>query len=617
LDKIDDLIDSVKKEDVAIGLEEVLNSGLSLSPNNSQHLFHILSSGKDLLASDSKKAGRLNYVMVRCIEFLKTIEMRLNDDHEKSEIINIMEAVSKSLTENRKISTTSISVQSILSRKDQTFVELSAPKAIPREHLPLQLFFGSQEGQTAKVAIMDESYKEMLPKPPDENIVIGSPIVSVTFEGPKGRTNDGVSFSLVFKRQEHPDITGYDINWQCVYLNTTINKWLDNGCTGQLNSDGTITCTYTHTTSFAVLLSPTDVTDHRNQEIVSYTMSVINLVFLLLTFCLIAPFKKLRKKQLVVIQLSLILTLILGYLSFSFTAALAQITVDEYGNPLLSLNAGCVAGVIISQYFFLSAFFWMGSISWTLFNKIVRAVKTYGKLDSQYYHKCAVISWIGPIFLPLAALIFSLIPGKNNYSLPYVGAERKNGTHCWVEEPWSYIGFLAPAYLILFLNCICFVMVARVIVKSNARQNSRETELAKTAKAMMVVAVSVGLPWIVAGLAVGHIAEFMQYLFIVLTGLQGPTLFVALVLFQEEAREHSLKLVTAQLSSQVTPATKDTAVVSRTFCSSTQSLRQDVGEMEVVRERKGQSGKTIMEEQTSEAGEETTRVQIHETMSPE
>ena len=85
-------------------------------------------------------------------------------------------------------------------------------------------------------------------------------------------------------------------------------------------------------------------------------------------------------------------------------------------------------------------------------------------------------------------------------------------------------------------------MVTRVIVKSK-KPGSGDKELVKTAKAMMVVAVSVGLPWIVAGLAVGPGANFMQYLFIVLTGLQGPLLFIALIMFQDDARANTLRLI--------------------------------------------------------------------------
>ena len=101
---------------------------------------------------------------------------------------------------------------------------------------------------------------------------------------------------------------------------------------------------------------------------------------------------------------------------------------------------------------------------------------------------------------------------------------------------------MVPAYTILLFNCVCFGMIARIIIQA-AKSGGGIPNLAKTAKAMMVVAVSIGCPWIVIALAVGPGAVFMQYLFILLTGLQGPLLFTALVVFQEDVKDNSLALL--------------------------------------------------------------------------
>ena len=487
---------------------------------------------KHLLKNASILIEGLNTVIIELIEIVKNSKPEFSNEKKNSEIIEIIEAVSMTLKEGSNITTASILAKSIVSRGEG--VRLDAPKAVPTEDLPIRINFGTQEGQRANVAVMDESFKDILPKPQGINDTIGSPIVSVNFMNthkvPKS------SFSLTFQLKQYPEQAGYTMESRCVYLNTTTDEWLTNGCTTIINKDETCTCNCSHTTSFAILMSPTKITDTDTQTLVSYIMGFINIAFLLLTFCLVAPFKKLRNKQLVAIQLSLVLTLILGHVSFASLSAFARITVDELEDPLLALNTGCVAGVTLTQYFFLSAFFWMGCIAWTFFKKIANAIKSFGNTDRYYFHKCAVISWVCPAVFPVAALLLSMFQNKDGYTMPYVGASKENGTNCWVENPWRYIGFLAPGYLILLFNCVCFGMVARVIIKS-ARLGKGNTNLIKAARAMMVVAVSVGLPWIVIGLAVGPVAfrAFVQYLFIVLSGMQGPLLFIAMIIFQDDA----------------------------------------------------------------------------------
>ena len=551
MDATRDAINSGDVKAVAAGLEELKDLQVALSPEDTEELVGILSSSRLLLENTSQDVDELSVALVETIEFIKDYcDPEYLNETEKSEIIEIIEASSKTLEVNNSITTSSIVATSLVS--DQEEIELDVPTAIPLSELPIKLDLENHIGEKVNMAVMNESYKDILPTPHGENSKISSPIVSINFMDLEKQTGDNISFSLIFQQKEHSEFAGSDIKRQCVYLNTSTNQWLTNGCITLINADGTCTCTCSHTTSFAVLLSPTGIVDQHGQEIVTYTMFAINLVFLTLTFCLIAPFRKLREKMMVMIQLCLIFTLVLGYISFLILSASTKIKVDIAGDPLLSLNAGCVAGVIISQYFFLSAFYWMGCAAWTFFNKIARAVKTYGKTDKYYFHKCAVISWTCPIIFPVAGFLFSLIPNSDDYNMPYVGAERENGTSCWVEDPWRLIGFLAPAYLILLFNCVCFGMVTKVIVASTKPGSGTDIELVKTAKAMMVAAMSVGLPWVVAGLAFGPGANVMQYLFIVFTGLQGPLLFIALVLFQDDVKANAARLIKMQFTTQET-----------------------------------------------------------------
>ena len=562
--------DSGNFDAAAEGLDGLIESGVKLSPLNLKILGKTLQSIRN-----SSRNHRTPYSSEMSSSIFGTLDMMKNEnadadvfeEKEKSQIIEMIEDITAELPEGSNLVKPSILAQSIRFT-DEEEVELTLPETVPEQDRPIKLNFGTYRGERTNIAVLENSYKNMLPSPSDGISTIESPIISVTFMESSGATESNTSFSLIFKQKEHSEYPGFTLERKCVYLNTTTNTWLSNGCITQLNTDNTCTCTCSHTTSFAVLLSPTPVTDHEGQETASYVMFVINTSFLTLTFSLIAPFRKLRKNKSVMIQLCLVLTLILGNITFVVLSASTTVAVDDEGTPLLSLNAGCVTGVIISQYFFLSAFFWMGCIAWTFFNKIVRAVKTYGKTNKNYVRNCALLSWICPVIFPISSLLFSLIPNKgSDYSMPYVGANIENGvTHCWVEDPWRYIGFLVPAYLILLFNCVCFGMVARVIVKS-VKVESEIQGLYKTAKAMMVAAVSIGLPWLVAGLAVGPIAGFMQYLFIVTTGIQGPLLFISLVLLQEDTRNNTRRLIRRYLGRSIV-SSQDTAQSERATSTS-------------------------------------------------
>ena len=597
LTTLNGLIESGDVKGVIAGLEGLTGSEENLSPNNVRRLIKTLSSISGLLKTEPQyvELEALCTAIIDSIEVLKDGVQDFLSDKEKCEIIEIIEAVSMSLKDGQSITTSSLVAQSIDSKQKE--VELRAPEAVPKADLPLKLYFGGRKGQRANVAVLNESYKNILPSP-GVNATIGSPIVSVTFSDLQQGSEDTSRFHLIFKQTDRPVLSGYTNLRRCVYLDTKTGKWLEDGLNITLNADETCTCTSTHTTSFAILMSPTKIPEshQRTQEIVSYIMFAINLAFLSLSFCLIAPFKKLTRKQAVKIQLGLVLTLILGYTSFSVISATVTVTVDGAGNPLLSLNVGCVAGVIITQYFFLSAFFWMGCTAWTFFNKIVRAIETYGRADNYFFLKCAAISWISPIIFPVTALLLSQIPISNdNHSRPFVGEKDKNGASCWVNGPWKFIGFLVPAFLIILFNSVCFLMVGKVIIRSR-KPDSGDKEAIRRVKAMMMVAVIVGIPWIVAGLSFGPVANVMQHLFIILVGLQGPILFLVLVMSQEDVKANTVKLARTWFANfkRATFETKNSSAASSSKASSSsQPLKSEALKMKVSAGREPEMGRLM------------------------
>merc|ERR1712139_375074 len=100
--------------------------------------------------------------------------------------------------------------------------------------------------------------------------------------------------------------------------------------------------------------------------------------------------------------------------------------------------------------------------------------------------------------------------------------------------PWKLVGFMIPVFLCLLLNLFLFVMIARIIIRAG-KSGSATSGHAREIKALVSITFTVGLPWlIILGATIPAIAQLFQWLFIIITFLQGPVMFVCYVIFQED-----------------------------------------------------------------------------------
>ena len=51
----------------------------------------------------------------------------------------------------------------------------------------------------------------------------------------------------------------------------------------------------------------------------------------------------------------------------------------------------------------------------------------------------------------------------------------KNGSACWVENPWRRYFFMVPCYLYLLADLLCFISIARVVIKSSQMSSGNST----------------------------------------------------------------------------------------------------------------------------------------------
>jgi len=293
----------------------------------------------------------------------------------------------------------------------------------------------------------------------------------------------------------------------------------------------------------------------------------INVIFLFLTFMCIAPFRKFRTRRLMQIQTQLCVSLFAGHVGFLIVGGLSP--TDQ--------ATACVAGVIIVQYLFLVAMAWSVCASVTLYEKIVNALKSYGKQDKNYFTKCLIGCWFCPLFMVMATWVTAETMSDN--ASPYIATtgetDGENVEACWVDMPWKLLGFMIPVFLCLTLNFFLFVMIARIIIRAG-KSGTATSGHAREIKALVSITFTVGLPWLIilgATIPVTAIAGLFQWLFIIITFLQGPVMFVCYVIFQEDVLTNIFSLFGKQPPKALLPP-KSTK--SKSSASEVSSMRTAV-----------------------------------------
>jgi len=369
------------------------------------------------------------------------------------------------------------------------------------------------------------------------NSSIDSAIISLEFAD----SSDDLNFDIHISVDTTGDssyATTVVLERTCKFYDEALSEWATKGCTtlkgtSDIAGETTYQCTCNHTTSFAIILSATDIADTTQSTVSTYLMS-INIIFLILTIMCIAPFSKFRTRRLMQIQTQLCLSLCAGHIGFLIVGGISP---D---------SAACVPGVIIVQYLFLVSIAWSVCASVTLYEKIVNALKSYGKQDKNYFTKCLGGCWFCPIFMVVATYLTSYTMDNGTPYLASTGEiDGENVEACWVGMPWKLVGFMIPVYLCLALNLVLFIMIAKIIIR--AGKSGSQAGHAREIKALVSITFTVGLPWlIILGATIGPIATVFQWLFIIVAFLQGPVMFVCFVIFQEDVLTNIFNLIGKQ-----------------------------------------------------------------------
>ncbi|XP_072163629.1 uncharacterized protein [Diadema setosum] len=391
-------------------------------------------------------------------------------------------------------------------RSRTTDTEGSSLVSIPSENL--------EEGSRIIVAILKGAVVSIIPNilnvdGETTDVNISSSILSVES---KGINTAFLKENITFTLQHSAEVTRPENgDFTCSYFIPSREEFSTEGCTRIMASsdDQQSFCSCNHMTSFAVLMTVTDLSLSRGNEFaltaITYTgcgISILALIFSLIVLGVSrvrTPRVKILANQCIAILLAQSL-----FVTAVETAAVNRIA--------------CTAVATFLHVLFLAVLFWMLNQGIYIFVKTRMMIR--GGVPIQYF---VALGWGGPI------LIVAVTAGIDHtlYGMDKV---------CWLN--WKRGGtwvFVVPACVISLINVgvMCLTMQAMRSVKSFQKKSDRE-KTKSTLKAMAVLLPILGATWITGVLVSLHV--IFVYLFSILNAFQGFFLFIMQIYSNEEVR---------------------------------------------------------------------------------
>jgi hypothetical protein len=140
-------------------------------------------------------------------------------------------------------------------------------------------------------------------------------------------------------------------------------------------------------------------------------------------------------------------------------------------------------------------------------------LQVFGGHISNYMVKFNLIAWLVPLLSPLT-----------DYFLTE-GVLLEDGK-CVVDLTIRAWSFILPIGVILCINFLIFCALLKVIAKAKNPDKSTTENTLKQLKAVASISCMLGLGWIIAFFAVGPLAPYVQFGFIIINGTQGLFMFL-------------------------------------------------------------------------------------------
>ncbi|CAM4456566.1 unnamed protein product [Leuciscus chuanchicus] len=298
--------------------------------------------------------------------------------------------------------------------------------------------------------------------------------------------------------------------YSCVFWNETEGAWSGKACEKVWSNDTHSMCSYSHLSSFALLMALYPVQDTFELVLITRVGLVLSLLCL---FLCILTFRFCRSIQGTRNSIHLHLSVCLFIADLVFLCGISS----------THNQVACAIVAALLHFFFLSAFCWMLLEGVQLYRMVVLVFHTTVKHLYMYAMGYGV---------PLVIVIISAIAFPKGY-----GTQR----HCWLSlDRFFILSFFAPVCIIVILNCFFFIITVWKLAKKFSSLNPDLSKL-KQIRSFTVTAVAqlcvLGGTWVFGFfLFQENGTEVMLYLFTILNSFQGALIFIMHCLLSKQVR---------------------------------------------------------------------------------
>ncbi|XP_030290238.1 adhesion G protein-coupled receptor L4 [Sparus aurata] len=350
-------------------------------------------------------------------------------------------------------------------------------------------------------------------------ITVNSQVIAAAVKPADVYQLDHVTFTL---RHNEPIDTKADVT-KCAFweyeADSLQGRWATHGCnTVHVNSNAT-TCSCTHLTHFAILMS-----SGRANLVAHYTIlaritqlgmiiSLICLSMCIFTFWFFSEIQSTRTT----IHKNLCCSLFMAEFIF-----LVGINMNTH-----KLFCSVIAGLL--HYFFLAAFAWMCIEGIHLYLIVVGVIYNKGFLHRNFY-----IFGYGS---PAVVVTISATLGSKYYGTDKV---------CWLSTEnhfiWSFIG---PACLIILVNLLAFGVIIYKVYRHTAVKKpeiSHYENIRSCARGALALLFVLGATWTFGVLHILNETTLTAYLFTITNAFQGMFIFIFLCVLSRKIQEEYYRL---------------------------------------------------------------------------
>ncbi|KAK7165626.1 hypothetical protein R3I93_005633 [Phoxinus phoxinus] len=337
---------------------------------------------------------------------------------------------------------------------------------------------------------------------------LNSKVVTVIVSNPETKRLSEPVTIIFTHEQERAESEG--VAYSCVFWDETEGAWSGRDCERVWSNDTHTMCSYSHLSSFALLMALYPVQDSFELVLITRVGLVLSLLCL---FLCILTFRFCRSIQGTRNSIHLHLSVCLFIADLVFLCGISS----------THNQVACAAVAGLLHFFFLSAFCWMLLEGVQLYRMVVLVFHTTLK------HLYVYAAGYG---VPLVIVIISAVSYPRGY-----GTDR----HCWLSlDGYFIVSFFAPVCIIVILNCFFFIITVWKLANKFSSLNPDLSKLKQIRSFTMTAVAQVcvlGGTWVFGFfLFQENGTEVMLYLFTILNSLQGALIFLMHCLLSKPVR---------------------------------------------------------------------------------